>query len=104
MAFDPRALAAPTVLAPPAGARVERDLVYRTNGDRVLKLDVYRPPSGPRASPVVFLVNGDAPDPEIIAPAKGWGVFRSYGEHPAAPALAAVPSNHRPTTRFKPSD
>ena len=40
MAFDPRALAAPTVLAPPAGGRVERDLVYRTDSDRVLKIDV----------------------------------------------------------------
>jgi acetyl esterase/lipase len=104
MALDPRALAAPTVLAPPAGARVERDLVYRTVGDRVLKLDVYRPSSGPRASPVVFLVNGDAPDPEIIATAKDWGVFRSYGKHLAARGLVGVPFNHRSTNRFERTD
>ena len=83
MTLDPRLLAALTVLPPPSGARVKRDLVYRTDGDRVLKLDLYGPPSGGRASAVVFLVNGDAPE-EVIAKAKDWGVYRSYGEHLAA--------------------
>jgi len=101
MALDPEVLAAPTVLAPPAGALVERDLVYRTDGDRVLKLDVYLPPSTHGASPVVFLVNGDAPE-EIIATAKDWGVFRSYGEHLAAHGLAGVPFNHRSSNRLAP--
>src|SRR6266550_4461893 len=89
-----------TVLAPPSGADVERDLVYRTDGDGALRLDVYRPPSGRRACPVVFLVNGDAPE-EIIAAAKDWGVFRSYGEHLAARGLVGVPFNHRSTNRFE---
>jgi len=101
MALDSEVLAAPTVLAPPAGALVERDLVYRTDGDRVLKLDVYLPPSTHGASPVVFLVNGDAPE-EIIATAKDWGVFRSYGEHLAAHGLAGVPFNHRSSNRLAP--
>lgn len=103
MALDPRVLAAPTVLAPPAGARVERDLVYRTDGDRVLKLDVYRPASSRGASPVVFLINGDAPE-ETIATAKDWGVFRSYGEHLAAQGLVGVPFNHRSSNRLAPTE
>jgi acetyl esterase/lipase len=100
MAFDPRVLAAPTVLPPPTVARIQRDLLYRTDGDRPLKLDIYRPPSAGRASPVVFLVNGDAPE-EIIATAKDWGVYRSYGEHLAARGLVGVPFNHRSTNRFE---
>jgi len=100
MALDRRVLESLTVLAPPSGADVERDLVYRTDGDGGLRLDVYRPPSGRRACPVVFLVNGDAPE-EIIATAKDWGVFRSYGEHLAARGLVGVPFNHRSTNRFE---
>jgi acetyl esterase/lipase len=103
MALDPQVRAAPTVLAPPAGARVERDLVYRTDGDRVLKLDVYRPASSRVTSPVVFLVNGDAPE-EIIATAKDWGVFRSYGEHLAARGIVGVPFNHRSANRLAPTE
>src|SRR5437867_1911858 len=103
MAFDPRELAAPTVLGPPTGARVERDLVYRTDGQRVLKLDVYRPPSEGPPVPVVFLVNGDAPE-EIIATAKDWGVYRSYGQHLAARGIAGVPFNHRSSNRLAPTE
>src|SRR2546425_1358022 len=103
MALDPRLLAALTVLPPPTGARVERDLVYRTDGDRVLKLDVYRPASGGRASPVVFLVNGDAPE-AVIATAKDWGVYRSYGEHLGARGIVGVPFNHRSTNRLDPTE
>jgi acetyl esterase/lipase len=102
MALDPRVLTALTVLPPPTGARVERDLIYRTDGDRVLKLDVYRPSSNRGLSPIVFLVNGDAPE-EIIATAKDWGVFRSYGEHLAAHRLVGVPFNHRSSNRMEPT-
>jgi len=93
--FAPQApgLSAPTVLPPPTGARVERDLVYRTEDGRSLRLDIYRPPRA-GTFPVVFLVNGDAPE-EIIATAKDWGVFRSYGEHLAARGIVGVPFNHR---------
>jgi acetyl esterase/lipase len=101
MPLDPSVLAAPTVLTPPAGARVERDLVYRTDGGRALKLDLYRPSSSRGESPVVFLVNGDAPE-EIIATAKDWGVFRSYGEHLAARGIVGVPFNHRSANRLEP--
>jgi acetyl esterase/lipase len=102
MALDPRALAAPAVLAPPTGARVERDVVYRSDGDRMLKLDIYRPASSRGASPIVFLVNGDAPE-EIIGTAKDWGVFRSYGEHLASRGLVGVPFNHRSSSRLEPT-
>src|SRR6267143_5313172 len=101
MALDRLVLESLTVLAPPTGAHVERDLVYRTDGDGALRLDVYRPPSGRRACPVVFLVNGDAPE-EIIATAKDWGVFRSYGEHLAARGIVGVPFNHRSSNRLAP--
>jgi acetyl esterase/lipase len=97
MAVDRRAFEEPTVLAAPSGARVERDLVYRTDGERVFRLDVYRP-AHLDVAPVVFLVNGDGP-PEVIATAKDWGVYRSYGEHLAAHGLVGVPFNHRSTGR-----
>ena len=103
MTLDRRLLEALTVLRPPTGARVERDLVYRTDGDRVLKLDVYRPSMPGMASPVVFLVSGDAPE-EVIATAKDWGVFRSYGEHLAARGLVGVSFNHRSSKRMEPTE
>src|SRR2546427_11998190 len=103
MALDPRVLAGPPVSARPAGARVERDLVYRADGDRMLKLDVYRPSSSRGATPVVFLVNGDAQE-EITAAAKDWGVFRSYGEHLAARGIVGVPFNHRSSNRLAPTE
>ncbi len=102
MARDPRMLSALTVLPPPSGAHIQHDLVYRTDGDRVLELDVYRPPVV-HATPVVFLVNGDAPE-EIIATAKDWGVFRSYGEHLASRGLVGVPFNHRSSNRMDPTE
>lgn len=103
MGLDPRMLTALTVLAPPTGARVQRDVVYRRDGVRVLKLDIYRPSSGEHPRPAVFLVNGDAPE-EIIANAKDWGVFRSYGEHLAARGIVGVPFNHRSSNRREPAE
>lgn len=87
-------LEAPTVLAPPSGARVASDLIYRVDGERVLRLDAYRPAHGEGPWPVVFLVNGDAPE-AVIGTAKDWGVYRSYGEHLAARGMVGVPFNHR---------
>jgi acetyl esterase/lipase len=102
MALDERLLEAPTVLRPPTGARMERDLVYRIEGKRVLRLDLYRPAHVDHAPPV-FLVNGDATE-EVIATAKDWGVYRSYGEHLAARGLVGVPFNHRSTDRGEATD
>ena len=92
---------APTVLAPPSGADVTRDLVYRVDGERTLHLDVYRPAVRDGPWPAVFLVSGDAPE-EVIARAKDWGVFRSYGEHLAGRGLAGVSFNHRSSNRMEP--
>ncbi len=86
-----------TVLPPPSGARITRDVVYSSDATGALKLDIYRPSTNDRA-PVVFLVNGDAPE-EVISRAKDWGVYRSYGEHLAARGLAAVAFNHRSTNK-----
>ena len=97
MAVDPRA--ALTVLPPPSGAVVTRDLLYRTEGERRLHLDVYRPAGDDAPRPAVFLVSGDATE-EVIAHAKDWGVFRSYGEHLAARGLVGVAFDHRSSERF----
>ena len=94
--MDEDALAKPTVLAPPTGARVRRELAYHVDALGELRLDAYRPARGEGPWPAVFLVNGDA-DEAVIARAKDWGVFRSYGEHLAARRLVGIPFNHRST-------
>jgi acetyl esterase/lipase len=88
-----------TVLAPPSGAEVARDLVYRVDGERTLHLDAYRPAGGRAPRPAVFLVSGDAPE-EVISHSKDWGVFSSYGEHLAANGLVGVAFDHRSAERF----
>jgi len=85
-----------TVLLPPSGARVRRDRVYRTDAHGDLLLDAYLPARGKGPWPAVLLVNGDAEE-SVIARAKDWGVYRSYGEHLAARGLVGVPFNHRST-------
>lgn len=94
MALD--LFAAGTVLPAPAGARIVRDLAYHTDDRGPLLLDAYLParPGGPW--PGVLLVNGDAPEP-VIARAKDWGVYRSYGEHLAARGIVGLPFNHHST-------
>lgn len=82
-----------TVLPPPSGAHVLRDLVYVTDAKGPLRAEVYRPATA-GVVPAVFLVNGDGPE-EVIGRANDWGVYRSYGEHLAARGIVAVPFNHR---------
>ena len=65
MAIDVRT--ARTVLPPPSGAGMERDLVYRADGERTLHLDVYRPAGVRAPRPAVFLVSGDAPEDRCLA-------------------------------------
>ena len=88
--------AMPTVLPPPVGARIRRDRTYRTDAHGDLLLDAYLPATGNGPWPAVLLINGDAEEP-VIARAKDWGVYRSYGEHLAARGLVGVPFNHRST-------
>jgi acetyl esterase/lipase len=85
-----------TVLPPPVGARVRRDRIYRTDDRGDLLLDAYLPAAGRGPWPAVLLINGDAEEP-VIARAKDWGVYRSYGELLAARGLVGVPFNHRST-------
>lgn len=92
MAEDP--LARPTVLTPPTGAHVLRDRIYRSDARGDLHLDAYRPAFGAGPWPAVLLVNGDAEE-AVIAHAKDWGVYRSYGEHLAARGIVGVPFDHR---------
>jgi len=88
--------AAGTVLPAPTGARTIRDITYRADDRGPLLLDAYLPadPAGPR--PGVLLVNGDAPE-AVIARAKDWGGFRSYGEHLAGRGIVGLPFNHHST-------
>jgi acetyl esterase/lipase len=88
--------AMPTVLPPPVGARIRRDRTYRTDAHGDLLLDAYLPATGNGRWPAVLLINGDAEEP-VIARAKEWAIFRSYGEHLAARGLVGVPFNHRST-------
>jgi acetyl esterase/lipase len=72
-----------------------RDLVYRTVGERSLKMDVY-PPAGLRDGerrPAVVFVHG-GPIPPDISP-KSWGGYRSYGELVAASGMVGVTFDHR---------
>ena len=63
MALD--LFAALTVLPPPSGARVERDVEYLRDERGPLHLDAYRPTLSRGASPAVLLVNGDGDEPTI---------------------------------------
>jgi dienelactone hydrolase len=74
---------------------VRTDLAYKTTGDNELLFDVYRPASGGRP-PVVVFVHGDGP-PEVLADAKEWGQYTSWGRLVAASGLAGVTFNHRST-------
>lgn len=94
MALD--LFAAGTVLPAPAGARIIRDITYYTDERGPLLLDAYLPARSDGPRPGVLLVNGDAPEP-VIAPAKDWSVYRSYGEHLAARGIVGLPFNHHST-------
>lgn len=74
---------------------VRADLAYKTAGGAELLFDVYRPPSGERA-PVVIFVHGDGP-PDVLADAKEWGQYTSWGRLAGASGLAGVTFNHRST-------
>jgi dienelactone hydrolase len=79
-----------------ADVDVRSDLVYKTVGGRDLLFDLYRPRSCDRALPVVVFVHGDGP-PEVLADAKDWGQYTSWGRLVAASGLAGVTFNHRST-------
>jgi acetyl esterase/lipase len=74
---------------------VRRDIVYRTVGETLLKMDVYAPPGlGPaERRPGVIFVHG-GPLPPGVGP-KDWGVYLSYGELAAASGMVGITFNHR---------
>lgn len=73
--------------------RVSGDLAYKSVEDCELFFDVYRPRSDERVPGVVF-VHGDGP-PEVLADAKDWGQYTSWGRLVAASGLVGVTFNHR---------
>lgn len=81
--------------------RVVRDLPYKTLGEVHLTMDLYHPPGHVAGTPLpaVIFVPGDGP-PDVIAGAKDWGQYVSWGRLSAVSGLAAVTSNHRSTEGF----
>jgi acetyl esterase/lipase len=75
---------------------VRADLVYKEVEGLDLRFDVYTARSAVRATPVVVFVHGDGP-PEVLADAKDWGQYTSWGRLVAASGLAGVTFNHRST-------
>jgi acetyl esterase/lipase len=80
--------------------QVTRGIVYRTDGDVSLQMDVYRPPNlqkNERRPAVLFLHGGanisKAPA-QFPAPTE-WGVYQSYGRLMGASGLIGVTFNQR---------
>jgi acetyl esterase/lipase len=95
----PEPFAERAVLALPSmdSVVVVKDIVSRTGRT----LDVYRRPDlVDQLLPAVVVVPGDAPE-EIIANAKEWGQYISWGQLIALSGLAAVTTNHRSTNDFR---
>ena len=89
----------PVVYAVPGMERVavKKDLVYATDGDARLAMDVYSPPpgaGGPARRPAVLFIHGGV-GPEFPVRPKDWGIYRSWGRLAAASGLAGVTFNHR---------
>jgi acetyl esterase/lipase len=95
VAGDFRELRAVLSLPGMESVRTRKDLVYRAVDGVDLRFDVYQPErEGP--VPAVVFVHGDGP-PEILADAKDWGQFDSWGRLAAVSGLAGVTFNHRST-------
>jgi acetyl esterase/lipase len=72
------------------------NLVYKSEGDTKLLMNVYAPPNlaSDARLPVVVFVHGGPIPPEMLSPTE-WGVFKSYGELVAASGFVGVTFNHR---------
>jgi dienelactone hydrolase len=75
---------------------VRSDLTYKIVEGGDLLFDVYRPRSTHPATPAVIFIHGDGP-PNVLADAKDWGQYTSWGRLVAASGLAGVTFNHRST-------
>jgi acetyl esterase/lipase len=79
-----------------AGHIARRRLVYKTDGESKLAMDVYGPADRPARVrlPAVLFVHGGPIPREMLAPTE-WGVFISYGELAVASGFVGVAFNHR---------
>lgn len=85
------------VLSVPSTDAVEAKTRTTTTGRA---LDVYRPAGRQdERFPAVVLVPGDGPE-ELIANAKDWGQYVSWGQLISSRGLVAVTTNHRSTNRY----
>jgi acetyl esterase/lipase len=72
------------------------DVVYKSEGDTKLLMNVYSPPklTSDARLPVVLFVHGGPISPDTMPP-KEWGIYQSYGELIAASGFVGVTFNHR---------
>jgi acetyl esterase/lipase len=80
----------------PSDAVARTRVVYKTDGESELVMDVYAPAARPSAarSPALFFVHGGPIPREMLAPTE-WGIFVSYAELVAVSGLVGVVCNHR---------
>lgn len=80
---------------------VDRDIVYKRVDGVEWRMDVYRPldVGADEPRPAVVFVHGDAP-PEILAGAKDWAQYVSWGRLAAASGLVGITFDHRSTERL----
>jgi acetyl esterase/lipase len=73
-----------------------RRLVYKTEGESELAMDVYGPADRPMhaALPALLFVHGGPIPREMLAPTE-WGVFQSYAELAVQSGFVGVVFNHR---------
>ena len=73
-----------------------RRLVYKTEGESDLAMDVYGPADRPMhvTRPALLFVHGGPIPRQMLAPTE-WGVFQSYGELAAQSGFVGVVFNHR---------
>src|SRR5438128_3446999 len=86
----------PLVLQPPAGdIVVQRDVVYRTDGESRFLADIYQPAKlaeGERRPVVIFIHGG--PVPADKTQPKEWRIFTDYGRLAASSGFIGVTFNH----------
>jgi len=75
--------------------KVKSDIAYKKDATAdFLKMDLYTPPDGKGALPVVILIHGGVESDDPLKP-KDWGFYKSWGRLIAASGMAAVTFNHR---------
>src|ERR1051326_5332260 len=94
-------LAKPVVYSVPGMDKVQvtENLVYRTDGQTSLQMNVYRPAGLAKKErrPAVFFLHGSVPPSGLSTLPKPieWGVYRTYGQLMGASGLIGVTFNQR---------